>query len=366
MTFTLATPDHEAMLRRLACEEAMPGWVRLAYAREPNWFHGQEVLGHLSQTMVALDDTAEVIGCGVRAVRKAYINGRAADIGYLCGLRSLPRVRGSLALAHAYRFFRRLHVSDGRTQAYLTTIVDDNVEAIRVLTSGRATLPAYQDRGRFITTAILLGRRRPRRPPEGLEVHTGAEVPLERIVEFLRKEGPRRQFFPVLEPSTFDTPQWRGFAPASFRVALRREQIVGVTAGWDQSAFRQVVVAGYAPALRITRPIVNLALAAVGRRPVPAPGQELKFFHAVFSCVRENDSVVFAALLERLFADNRRSPYDCFVVGLHECDPLRAALRGFPSFEYVSRLYLACWEDGRPFCETLDPSLIPHLETALL
>lgn len=367
MTYTLASADHEAELRRLAREEAMPGWIRLAYTREPDWAAGQEVLGYLSQTMVALDAAGAVTGCGVRAVRKMYVNGCVADMGYLSGLRSLPRARGSLALAHAYRYFRHLHERDRLVPAYLTTIVEDNVSAISLLTSQRASLPAYLDRGRLITSAIPLGRRRVvTRPPKGVEIRRGCDVPKEVILGFLDEEGPKHQYFPVLNQGDFGTPQWRDFALSGFRVAVRGDAVLGVTAVWDQSAYRQTVVAGYAPALQALRPLLNTALRIAGRRPLPPPGQGLNFFHTAFTCIRDDDPVVFGALLERLHAEYRQAPYDYFVVGMHERDPLRAALRSFPVFDYVSRLYLACWEDGRAFCEAINPKLVPHLETATL
>lgn len=367
MKYALATAAHGAALRRMAREQAMPGWVRLAFAREPDWSPGQEVLGHFNQTLVALDDAGAVVGCGVRSIRKAYVNGCITDIGYLCGLRLLARVRRSLTLAHSYRFFHQLHAADQLVPAYLSMIVEDNSVAKNTLASGRAALPAYLDQGRFITSAIALGRRRAAaRLPEGDEILSGKDVPLGAILDFLREEGPKHQFFPVLDREDFGTPQWRDFDPSEFRIALRGGVIIGVTAVWDQSTFRQTVVTGYAPSLRFARPLLNIALRLAGRRPLPPPGQCLKFFHAAFTCIRGDDPAVFGALLERLHADYRHSPYDYFVVGLHERDPLRAALRSFPAVDYVSRLYLVCWEDGRPFCEGLRPDLIPHLETAAL
>ena len=367
MKYTLATDAHGATLRRMAREQAMPGWVRLAFAREPDWALGQEVLGHLNQTMVALDDADTVVGCGVRAVRKVYVNGLIKDVGYLCGLRSLPSARRSLALAHAYRFFHRLHERDRLVPAYLTTIVENNSAAKKLLTSGRASLPAYLDHGRFITSAIFLGRSRAvALPSKGVEIRNGKDVPLETILAFLREEGPKHQFFPVLDRDDFGKPQWRDFDPSGFRIALRGGTVIGVTAVWDQSAFRQTVVTGYDPALSYARPLLNVVLRIAGRRPLPPPGHCLKFFHTAFTCIRNDDPAVFRALLEHLHVDYRHSPYDYFIVGLHERDPLRVALRDFPACDYVSRLYLVCWEDGRQFCKALRPDFIPHLETATL
>jgi hypothetical protein len=367
MKYILATEKHDAALRAMARQEAMPGWVRLAFARDPAWRAGLDVLGHVSQTMVALDDADTVVGCGVRAIRKVYINGISRDIGYLCSLRTLPRIRGTLALAHAYRFFQRLHEEDGLVPAYLSTIVEGNTGAEHILTSKRASLPTYQDYGRYISSAVLLGGRGNRRLAlPGIDVVDGKTTGLDAILAFLSKEGPRRQFFPVVDGGDFKTAQWRGFDPSSFRVATCGGRIVGVTGVWDQSSFRQAIVAGYALPMRMGRSLVNTGLAVAGYRPLPRPGQSIPFLHAVLTCVRDDDPAILAALLGRICSDFKHAAYAYVVVGMHERDPLRNALRHFVTIDYASRLFLVRWENGRSFCDTLDPKRVPHVESGQL
>ena len=366
MRIALATAAHDAGLRRLCRDLPMPGWIRLAFTREPSWFLGQDVSGHLHQTLVAEDDDGAVVACGCRSIRRVYVNGVACDLGYLGGLRSLPASRRAGGLARGYRFLRELH-ADGRTPAYLTAIVEDNALARALLTSRRAGLPDYRDQGRFITTAINLGsRREPRPPPAGLELQTGAEVALGEVLAFLRREGPRRQFYPVLDAASFATPQLRDFSPADFHLARSGDRIVGVTATWDQQRYKQTRVAGYAPAMCLARPWLNLGLRLAGCRPLPRPGALLPCCYTAFTCVSAQDPEVFAALLEQIHARQRHSPYHSVIVGLHERDPLRQALRRFRVVNYGSRLYLACWDDGRLFCDGLDPTRVPHVEPAML
>jgi len=366
MRIGLATEAHDAGLRRLCRELPMPGWIRLAFTREPSWFLGEDVFGHPHQTLVAEDETGAVVGCGCRSVRRVYVNGRECDLGYLGGLRSLLASRRVGGLARGYRLLRELH-ADGRVPAYLTAIVEDNTAARALLTSGRAGLPEYHDQGRFITSAINLGARRsPPPPPAGLSVHTGAAVALDEVLDFLRREGPFHQFFPVLDPAAVGTPRLRDFAPADFVIARVGGGIVGVTATWDQRHYKQVRVTGYVPALRLARPWLNLGLRLGGYRLLPRPGAELPFCYLAFTCIRGHDPAVLAALLEQVRVRLRHSSCDYLVLSLHESDPLRQALRHFPVCNYASRLYLACWDDGRRFCEGLDRALVPQVEAAVL
>lgn len=357
---------HDAPLRKLARDQSMPGWIQLAFAREPSWFADLGVHGHTVQTIVGENGDATVAGCGVRALRRVYLNGAPGEIGYLGGLRSFPAARRRGSLAGGYRFLRALHETDHAVPAYLTTILEDNTDVIRLLTSARAGLPTYADRGRLLTTAIPLGRARAARPPAGLELRTARGIPPQALIDFLNTHGRTRQFFPVLGPDAFASSQFQDLDPSEFRVALSGSEIVGAAAPWDQGRYRQARVAGYTASLRWARPAINAALRLAGYPSLPAPGQILEFFHVALACVRADDPVVFRALLDRLRADYSASSYRHFVVGLHEADPLRAALRGLPAFEYASRLFLVCWEDGRAFCEALEANRVPHLETGSL
>lgn len=365
MIFQLADRTQEQALRALMRQNIMPGWVQLAYGREPDFFHGLGVQGKFNQVVLALDK-GEPVGMGGRSIRTLHVNGAPRDVGYLAGLRSLERVRRNTGLVRGYRFLRQLH-ADGRAPAYLTTILEDNAYAREMLTSGRAGLPRYLDQGQIITYAVNINRRRrPQPTPPSLTIRPGHEVPLDRLLGFLNGEGARRQFFPVVSADDFGSDLLRGLSPRDFLVAERDGTILGTVAKWDQSAFRQYLVCGYAGMLAAGRPILNLLLRAAGFQPLPRPGDPLRMFYAAFVCVRDNNAQVLAALLERLHDENKDAGYHFMAIGFHERDPLWVAVKGFFSFPYASRLYLVCWEDGMHFVNQLDPDRIPHLEIATL
>jgi hypothetical protein len=368
MKFTLATRAHDAELRRLAREEAMPGWVRLAYTRDPDWFKGQDALGHFHQTVIGLGEDGAVVGAGVRAIRKVFIHGEPTDIGYLCGLRSLPGARRGLGLAQGYRFFKKLHDADRLTPAYLTTILESNEPANALLTSGRAGLPVYHDLGR-VNTYLWLQPSRKRFPaPPGVCIRRDAGALGDDLIGFLRKEGAPRPFFPVIDKQTFLSPQWRGFKTEGMAVAYRDGEIIGLAALWDQRAFRQIHISGYAPWLAASRRLVNgLAWLTAGVPALQKPGERLNACFTALVCVKDDDAQVFAALMRCLYDHARMGGIPFFIVSLHERSPLNAAFsRRDKLFNCASRLYCACWEDGEPFFQSFDPALVPHIEGGML
>ena len=190
---------------------------------------------------------------------------------------------------------------------------------------------------------------------------------LDAILRFLGEAGRNRQFFPVLDAADFGGGTLRGLRLGDFRVAVEGQgEILGVAAVWDQNAFKQTIVQGYAAPVQAFRLLLSGALRIAGFRPLPPLGHHLDSLYVAFPCVRNDDPQIMRALLERIYAEHQDGGHHFLLLGLHERDPLGAVASRFPTFRYISRLYLVCWDDGLEFVKGLDPAKIPYLELAAL
>jgi hypothetical protein len=292
---------------------------------------------------------------GSRSISPVYVNGQVAPLGYLSGLRGVPEYRGGTLLARGYRYLRQLH-EDGRTTLYVTTIAEGNREAIAALTSGRARLPKYHAAGQYHT--LMLPRRRGeiRTRDAGIEVRFASHADLPRLVGFWNEVGPQRQFFPVVNEDDFRSHEsiYRGLQPQQMLVAWRGKRPCGTLALWNQGSFRQTVVAGLPKWLRLTRPVYNFLAAARGRPTLPAVGQAIAFLDAALLVIKCDDLNVLRRLLTA--ATSRKAfPQEPFLaVGLHDSDPLLPEVRRRRTLEYMTRVFLVCWEDGEPLRQSLD------------
>jgi hypothetical protein len=140
---------------------------------------------------------------------------------------------------------------------------------------------------------------------------------------------------------------------------------VGTLGKWDQSGFKQTVVRGYGRRLSLLRPVYNLAASVLSCARYPAPGSALRSFYAAFLAVDDDDVAVARALLTRLSNDHAGGPYHYFVIGLHEQDPLAAALDGFPKTPFAGRIFAVHFEDGAAAFGSLD-GRVPYVELAML
>jgi hypothetical protein len=367
--FALAAPSDDGDLRRVLSSTPMDGRIRVAFAREPSYFAASAVDGTTVQVGVCRDRaTGRVVGMGSRAISRRYVNGQPRRVGYLSGLRLLPEYRGQgRLLARGYQFLRQLH-ADNAAEFYLTTIAEDNDEAIRLLTGGRAGLPIYHPCGRYFTMVMNTKPCSNRLMPDSdMRYRTSTKADRSMILEFLHSHGPSRQFFPAYDQCDLfnETGLLKGLRPDDIILAIRRDELIGLLAAWDQRSFKQTLVCGYAGWLAFLRPLYN-AYAWFARRPMlPRRGSAVDAAVAAIPVVRSDDCAVFATLLglqiNRLASQGIRR----FLVGLHEDDSLLPIARKYATHEYVTRLYVVAWPDELKVLNQLN-GRVPYLELGCL
>ena len=163
-------------------------------------------------------------------------------------------------------------------------------------------------------------------------------------MRFLNTTGANKNFFPRYQTADFEQPDctFRGLNTSSIVVARRNGQIVGAAGIWSQRAFRQTVVSGYAPAMQLLRPLLNVWSQVAGGIQLPKVGGILKAAFVCFPVVAVDDTAVFRLLLQELV---QMAPTDtkCLLIGLCEHDPLLATARALSRSEYTTTLYAVNW-----------------------
>lgn len=323
MRFELASPTDEARLRELAASVAIPGWVTVSYRREPDFFAAGPVLGDHHQVLVARDPQGQPVGCASRSVRRLWMAGESRAVGYLSGLRVAPAQSGRAITPRGFAFLRELH-QDGLCQSYLTTIIEDNQRARRLLESRpRPSMPTYRPVARLRTRAIpLVGWH-----DTGL---CWARAEHEQsLLAFLRREGAKRNGFPVIERLGQGWPQVEDFC-----LAFEGTQLLGAAALWDQRAYKQTVVEGYASPVARLRALLN---GLAGTRLLPAVGEPLAM--ACLACWAAPTREILARLVAAVAAEARRRGLAYLMVASLANDPVGEAIQRFYGFDYHSLVF---------------------------
>jgi hypothetical protein len=361
-----ALPDDDAALRELLQSTSMDGHMRLSLQREPSFFAAADLGNLATSVMVGREaGSGRVLSTATRAIRRAYVDGRECQVGYLSSLRLREEARKTTLLARWYRSLKELH-ADGKAPYYVTTILRGNEDARRVLTSGRAGLPAYVPVGVLHTYLLpLYGRRR--RVRGGSVVRGIAAETLPSALACLDRFNARLQFAPAYKVEDFGpgSRMLHGLSGSDLYLYLHGRDVAGTMAVWDQNGFKQSVVAGYSPGLSAIRPALALA-ARFGWAPrLPRKGQSLPCLFAALMSSRESDADVFRDLVDTVLAERTNTGYAYLLLGLCDRHPFRGVVERLSVMTIVSEIYLVYWRDCPP--DSL-PSMdrVPHLEIATL
>jgi hypothetical protein len=346
--FRTAGPEDEAGLRHLLATTPMPGSLTVTFEREPDYFLGCTVMGHVCDVIVAIHEpSGDLAGVLCRALRPLFVNGSERLVGNIGQVRIADRYRGHDLLRRGLPLFREM--SDVGV-LHTGVIAAGNARALRALVErGFPGVPEVAAGPGITTLGIIL--RRPKKPliGDGLSVEHGAGGRLEEIIVFLRRNGGRRQFFPAYRVEDFaDGVTERGFSPNDFFVARRRGEIVGVMGLWDQSGYKQTVVSSYGRFMRMVRSPYGLVASMMGAHPLPGPGGKIESAYASFTCIPDDDAGVMAGLLRAVYNDAARRGFHHLMIGLGTDDPLLAVARRYASIAYHSRVFFGGLADGFP------------------
>ena len=340
--FSWATPDDDAEIRALLCETPMAGAVRVGFGREPSYFAGQNLAGAEDRTLLARAG-GRLVCLGSLSEREVWADGRALRVGYLGGLRLAEgTARSMVVLREGYRRFVD-HARRSPAEAWFTSIAGDNVRALQVLAGGRAGLPRYTPLADLETRVMPIGRRGPVAADGSAKVTAGDEAEL---TAFLNRQGERYQLGITWTATRWAALARHGFTLADVRVVRRGGRIVAVAGVWDQSPWRQVVVHGYAGALRLLRPVANAWAVCAGRACLPAAGERLRQASVFPFAVEPEHAGALDELWRSLEAGARVRGVEWLTLALDARDPLGRGWRTSARTRiYRTRLYSVSGDD---------------------
>jgi hypothetical protein len=345
--FELASPEDDAELRTRMAQDWMEGNIAVSFRREPSYFRGCRLQGDATDVIKCVDSlTGGIVGLGSRSTLLAYIDGKPRRIGYLSDLRSAPAYRGRTLLARGFRFLRELHMRDP-VPFYYSVIYEGNQRAFDNLIGARAGLPVFRDIGRILTPAIHLDFPRSAARLPGVETVRASRAQLREIVEFLNTEQARKQLAPVYRESDFVDGRFAEIRPEDFFLAIAGGRIVGTLAAWDQARVRQTHVERYSRPLSWLRPLYNVAARFSALKPLPRPGERIPYVYLACLAAKDDDVSLFRCLLRSAYNALRRGPWHYAIAGLHERDPLAAALTEYRRIPAAGRLFAVSYpQDG--------------------
>jgi hypothetical protein len=360
LEFEFTDKRDDKNLRELLERNPVPGSFTLKYTRNPSFFESIKIMGKKNRVLVCRKDNQKIVAVGIYSYPDCYIQGRVQEIGYMHSLRVDKDVRASGVLFKGIRFMRKAE-ENKNIPFYLTTIIEDNHDAIKVLTSKRFGLPNYIDIGRYITYAVLLKNKKKKNVfPEFKIKNVSSINELEKAVDFINKQGAKKLFYPKY--SAHDLLNYPGLDYKKIYAAYYNNEIVGVLGAWDQSDIKQTSVDSYNLMWKIIKPFYNAVCFFSGYKTLPECGEKFSYVFLPFLALENNGNHIFEALLTHIYNRYNDKKYHYLMIGLHEKDSVNKVLEKFRVIKYCSRMYIASYKKVDK--KISDSSLIPYLECA--
>ena len=356
-----AQPADNAALVALAAASPMEAGLTICVRRDPDFFALNRLQGDRWEVGVVESPWGGVVGCIGVAERLAYVRGVETRTAYVSDLKVHPAHRGRRVADELTHYAREFSLALGAGVPCLLTALAGN-HGIEGRASGPRGLPQLH---RFATVQsyaipLFLPRREPR--PDQYRVLRASAADLEEMTCLWHAVARERQFAPV----QFALPP--GLAIENYWLARRAGtgRLAGFVALWDQEAFKRTYILRYGARLGALRTLLNLSATLFSAPRLPAAGAAapLKQLAAFQLTVPWSEPGALRALLERAYADFRRSQYAVITLGLDVRDPLSRALDGLLVTRTALHAYVSTPAGVYRGPDLADRPL--HFETALV
>lgn len=340
LTVRPAGAEDHAALEDLFRATSMGSSIRLNIERDPDFFAGARVQAAEPCVWAAFDESGRAAGMLSAGKRRVWVGGGERDMRYLCDLRIHRDWQRSTLLARGFRLLKREIFAPGEWAQ--TLVLEDNLQAIELLSSHRAGLPEYRPAGTYVTW--LLPSQAVAADP-AIPVRRAKRTDLPEMQRVYDASIRRRSFAPVLDFNDLGGPAWRDLAIEDFLVAEKDGRLCGLAGLWDQRGFQRMRIAGYSQALSLLRPLWNAGTLVSGGVALPKPGDALPLKKATAVACENDDPAILRALLARALQDDDGQ---LLLVGMSAADPLAAALQGLRGRQDQGRHFLVGWEGEPP------------------
>lgn len=333
----------DASLRSMLRHSTIPGAVRVAFTREPDYFAADGMAGGDDITVVARRD-GHVVGSGRCSIYSLMRNGLPRRIGYLSVLRvAASTPRSARLVREGFELLGREVLP--RADGFFTSIATDNARARRVLESGtRLGLPAYHPLCDLVTLIA---------PVRGTGSLADAPPSESELGAFLAEDAQRYQLTLTWDATVWSGLRRHGVSSHDFAVVRRGNQIGAAAAVWDQRTCRQTVVEGYEGMLGAFRPLVN-AVFAIRRHPRLPPRGTVLAQGAIFGA-SVRDPRDWPALWRQLQARAAARGLSWLAISRDVRDPELSILKRLTrGREYRTTLYEVVWPGGTRWTEPWD------------
>lgn len=299
----LASPDDGKDILRVLESSPAKGSIELLYTRRPDAY-----LSYKKESkdvdVLAVKKDGNVVGTCAEIIRDVYVGGASVRAAYVCGLKKDSAYDGNVGWGKL--FIGSLVRED--VDCYFCSVVEDNIEAQKMFERKGSHFLDMNCLCEY-TTYILkpyFKFKGGKRDYIFRQAESGDEG---RILDFLRREGKKKDLFPVIE--SLDS--FSDLFVTDFYFLECDGEILATAALWDQTGYRQYLVKKYNGIMKYARAF-NSVLYLFGYMKLPKENENLNFPMLSFFLSKDDNEEYYKTFLNYICKEVKKK-YDIFVIG---------------------------------------------------
>ena len=323
------------------------GRVRIIYTRRPDAYASFQREAPDARVFVWESDlgTAEsdqIAGVVASLTRPYHVGGQILRGTYIGGLKKDPDVHQRLDLASAFTT-----VADTGADFAFCAVLTDNLGIVAAFQNGHRVPAGVRPLGDLTTFLIKSGGRGCRQPGRHFRACQPGDEPA--LTRFYDRLTPQLGLFPAGVPWADN----QGLSLGDFSVVTDPAgSIVAAGALWDQTDYRQYVIAGYSPLLNLAR-LLNPLFSLAGYPQLPRPDTVVAMPMACFLVAEPGEEEALAAGLLR---QAKQRGYAQMVAGPAHSSAFYPCFASRRHVSFDSTIYLVLPTDHRAVADVPDIS----------
>jgi len=268
------------------------GMLKLLYTRRPNPYDSYIKENKNSLLKLVKDKQGEILFQVIVVPESFYIEGKMTDIYYVGGLRKNQKFKKDI---HWTDMFTKLNEVLPNHEFYCS-VLNDNKHAKDVLLKKRGNWPNFYEmctlHTNIFTPKVIIHKKW-----DCVDYHIEKvkKEDWKQVYEFLNKEGKKYNFFPVIQ----DLKRFYDLDLKDCYVLKKKNEIVGFTALWNQTNYKQYIVEDYGFPLNVLSKF-SFITKKLGYISFPKVNQAFPFYYLSFFIVKDFDLTLYKTFLYKI------------------------------------------------------------------
>lgn len=332
--FSLASKKDSSQILELFEDMDFSGDISVLFTRRPNPYtslmkEGEKTIIPIVRDMT--DGTICAMGCCI--IRKAFINGKVQNVGYLTGLKIKKEYKSLLHMfKNVYKFLHE--ETRDLVDIYYTTILEDNKHAQRLLEKRRKGMPSYHYKGDYTVYCFSKSAYNLKPRDKNMNRYKFELSSKDKVREFYNDNLKKYNFSPI------DADLYGLTDDDFFTIKDEEGNIVAACALWNQKEYKQYIVTKYSGILNY---ISKFPTNWLGYPKFPNKNIPINYASISLFIVKNMDLQIAQYFLRQVAQYDEK--YELLMLGLFENNSFNNIFDDVKHIKYKSRFYRVNWEE---------------------